>query len=368
VLVASRAVGTMSGLLDQKKKVEFDQQNRADQEELRRLHARKRAKPLVPLAEARAKKPVLEPVTPPRPSFTGLRRLENVPLAELVPYIDWTFFFTAWELPGRFPAVLDDPRHGAAARDLYDSAKRLLDDLVAGAKIRASGVYGFWPAAPDGDDVVLYTDDARTTELRRFHFLRQQQVKEGQDAGKPHLCLADFVEPSGDFLGAFAVTAGLGVDELARGLEKAGDDYSAILVKALADRLAEAFAEMLHERVRREWGYETAPLSKDDLVDEKYRGIRPAFGYPACPDHTEKRALFDLLGADDVGLTLTEHYAMWPAAAVSGVYFQHPKARYFNLGRIGKDQVEDYARRKGVPVAEVERWLNPSLGYEPAKP
>jgi len=373
VLDASRAVGVVSSLLDARKRPEFDAQNRVAQEELRRLHARKRDKPLLPYAQAVTKKPTLTFDDLPVPEFAGARVLEDFPLADIVPYIDWTFFFTAWELTGKFPAILQHPVHGAAARDLYDAAQRLLTDIVAGKQLTAKAVYGFWPAAAEGDDLILFDDEEHTRERARFHFLRQQQEKQpGEDAGKPYLSLADYVAPRGsgarDHIGAFAVTAGLGADELARAYQDKHDDYSAILVKALADRLAEAFAELLHARARREWGYGLKEqLSSQDLIEEKYRGIRPAFGYPACPDHTEKRTLFELLGAERAGLQLTESYAMWPAASVSGIYLAHPNARYFNLGRIGRDQVEAYAARKQMSLADIERWLGPNLGYEPPK-
>jgi 5-methyltetrahydrofolate--homocysteine methyltransferase len=374
VLDASRAVGVVSSLLDAQKRIAFDAQNRIDQEELRRLHAKKRDKPLFSYAEAVSRRPTLAFDDVPVPEFLGARVELDFPLAEIVPYIDWTFFFTAWELTGKFPAILQHPVHGAAARDLYEAAQKLLGEIVAGKQLSARAVYGFWPAATDGDDVILFEDEARTRERTRFHFLRQQQKKDEHASSKDGACLslADFVAPLGsaarDHVGAFAVTAGLGTDELARRFEAAHDDYSAILVKALADRLAEAFAELLHQRARREWGYgRTETFAPEELIEERYRGIRPAFGYPACPDHTEKRSLFELLGAERAGLSLTESCAMWPAASVSGIYLAHPKARYFNLGRIGRDQVEAYAARKQMSVAEIERWLGSNLGYEPAK-
>jgi 5-methyltetrahydrofolate--homocysteine methyltransferase len=372
VLDASRAVGVVASLIDREKRATFDIQNRKEQQELRELHSRKQQKPLLTLAQANAKRftPELRPEDVSAPAFLGARPVE-VPLAELARYIDWTFFFTAWELRGRFPAILDHPQQGAAARELYGNARKLLDEIIAGRKLRARGVYGFWPAAAEGNDIVLYTDEARTREKLRFNMLRQQQAKDpaSDRADGPCYSLADFVAPVGaptrDHVGAFAVTAGLGAAELAAAYEKSLDDYSAIIVKALADRLAEAFAEYLHQRARRDWGYGAGEdLSNEDLIEEKYRGIRPAFGYPACPDHTEKGKLFDLLGARAVGLDLTESFAMTPAASVSGIYLAHPKARYFNVGRIGRDQVEDYARRKGMPVLEVERWLAPNLGYD----
>jgi len=369
VLDASRAVHVVASLLDPRQRPEFDRQNRAEQGRIRDLYAQKEARPLVAFAAANANRPkiVWTPADAPAPAFTGRRVLDDVPLADLVPYIDWRFFFTAWELPGRFPEVLDDPRYGEAARDLYANARRLLDRIVAGKLLTARGVYGFWPAAADGNDIVLYADEAHAREQVRFPMLRQQGVT-GND--QPHLSLADFVAPVGsgvrDHVGAFAVTTGLGADALVARYEAEHDDYSAIIVKALADRLAEAFAEWLHARVRREWGYGAGEnLSHADLLKEQYRGIRPAFGYPACPDHSEKPALFALLDAPAVGITLTEHAAMLPAASVSGIYLAHPEARYFAVGRVGRDQVEDYARRRGLPLADVERWLAPNLGYDP---
>jgi 5-methyltetrahydrofolate--homocysteine methyltransferase len=370
VLDASRAVGVVASLVNRETRATFDVQNRKEQQELRDLHSRKQQKPLLTLAQANAKRfaPDFRAEDVPAPGFLGTRAVD-VPVAELARYIDWTFFFTAWELRGRFPAILDHPEQGAAARELFANAKKLLAEIIAGGKLRARGVYGFWPAASDGNDIILYADDARTREKLRFNMLRQQQAKTEDKTDNPCFSLADFVAPAGgparDHVGAFAVTAGLGAAELAASYEKALDDYSAIIVKALADRLAEAFAEYLHQRARRDWGYGVAEdLSNDELIDEKYRGIRPAFGYPACPDHTEKGKLFDLLGARTAGIELTESFAMTPAASVSGIYLAHPKARYFNIGRIGRDQVEDYARRKGMPVPEVERWLAPNLGYD----
>ena len=277
-----------------------------------------------------------------------------------MPYIDWTFFFAAWELKGRFPAVLDHPKYGAAARELYDDARTLLDRIVRDRLITPRGVYGFWPAHTDHEDIVLAGGPT-------FNMLRQQ---EQMPAGTPNLSLADFVAPResgiGDFIGAFAVTAGHGAAELVAAFERDHDDYHAIMVKALADRLAEAFAEYLHARARRDWGYGAGEqLSKEDVIAERYRGIRPAFGYPACPDHSEKSKLFDLLDAGRAGITLTDSFAMSPAASVSGLYFANSAARYFTVGRIGRDQIEDYAARKGMSVADVERWLAPNLSYEP---
>jgi 5-methyltetrahydrofolate--homocysteine methyltransferase len=361
VLDASRAVDVVSSLLSPEQKPGFDRANRQEQERLRVQHGALKRRPLVPYPVALAKRPSFawSQDAIPRPSFTGVRRID-VPLSDIVPFIDWTLFFAAWELKGRFPAILEHPQYGEAARDLYEHAKGLLDRIVADGLLTARGVYGFFPAYSEGDDIVL--DDAGM----RFSMLRQQE--ETPD-GKPHRSLADFIAPreSGviDYLGAFALTAGLGADDLVRRFERDNNDYDAIMVKALADRLAEAFAEYLHARARRDWGYGAAErLSHEDLVAERYRGIRPAYGYPACPDHSEKRKLFDLLQAESVGIELTESFAMMPAASVSGLYFAHPEATYFTVGRLGRDQIEDYARRKGLSVAEVERWLTPNLAYE----
>jgi 5-methyltetrahydrofolate--homocysteine methyltransferase len=296
-----------------------------------------------------------------------VRQLESVPLADLVPFIDWSPFFMSWELKGKYPAIFTDPVVGTEAKKLFDDAQRLLDQMVRDKSLVARGVYGFFPANSAGDDIVLFTDDTRSAELGRVHTLRQQWERKGQDVFH---ALADFVAPleSGrkDYIGAFACTAGHGCDELARQYDREHDDYSSILVKALADRLAEAFAEWLHAKVRREWGYgRQESLSTDDLIEEKYRGIRPAPGYPACPDHTEKQAIFNWLDVGKAaGMTLTESFAMFPAASVSGLYFGHPESRYFAVDRITRDQVESYAARKGMAVSEVERWLSPNLGYD----
>jgi 5-methyltetrahydrofolate--homocysteine methyltransferase len=350
VLDASRVVRVVSDLLDPVRRETLDSENRADQERLRDLHAEKERKPLLPLAAARANRQQVSFDDLPVPEFTG-RRLVEPDLATLREYIDWQFFFHAWELKGKFPQILDQP----AARELYDDAQRLLDRIVDEELLVARGVYGFWPAASDGDDVVV--------EGTRFCFLRQQS-----DYGdsRPNRSLADYVAPAGDHLGAFAVTAGIGADELAARFQAEHDDYQGIMVKALADRLAEAFAEHLHEIARRAW-YETGPkLSNEELVAERFRGIRPAFGYPACPDHGEKPKLFSLLGAEEAGIELTETFAMIPAASVSGIYLAHPEARYFSVGRLGHDQVSDYAAREGLSVEEAEARLRPNLGYEPA--
>ncbi len=365
---ASRVTGVVSDLLDAERKVVFDVSNRDKQAQLRQIHAGRRDKPIIPLPRARAGAPKLswteDDVT--TPQFTGLRTIEDQPLAELVEFIDWTFFFTAWQLKGRYPAILQHEKYGEAARELFEHGKQMLDKIVQGKLLRAKAVWGFWPAASEGDDIAVRDPDSGK-ELLRFNMLRQQTTR--GDAAT-YRSLADFVAPvqSGltDHIGAFAVTAGIGAETLAKEYEDAGDDYSAILVKALADRLAEAFAEKLHLDARRAWGHESSKPTNEDLISEKYRGIRPAFGYPACPDHTEKAKLFSLLHASRAGIELTEHFAMLPAASVSGIYLGHRDARYFNVGRIGIDQVRDYAKRKGITVHEVERWLAPNLGYDPA--
>jgi 5-methyltetrahydrofolate--homocysteine methyltransferase len=369
VLDASRAVGVVASLLDPARRRAFDAGNRQLQTNLREVHSRKQQKPLLTYPAAIANRLRLDwrAYEPPVPAFLG-RRTVDVPLETLVPFIDWTFFFTAWELKGRYPQIFEHPDYGQTARELYEQATTLLKRIIEKGSIRARGAYGFWPAHSEGDDIVLFDDDARTRERLRFNMLRQQSVIADD---KPNRSLADFIAPreSGrrDYLGAFAVTAGLGAEELAHEFEGQNDDYQAIIVKALADRLAEAFAEYLHQQARREWGYgRDEQLSNNALIDEQYRGIRPAFGYPACPDHTEKRKLFALLDAGAIGMALTDSCAMMPPASVSGIYFAHPEARYFTVGRIGRDQVEDYARRKGLDVAEAERWLGPNLGYDPA--
>jgi 5-methyltetrahydrofolate--homocysteine methyltransferase len=367
VLDASRVVGVVSALLDPDRRAALDVENRVDQERLRVLHAQRDAKPLLPLEVARARRTPVDWRAGDLavPSFLGLRRIGSQPLEELVPAIDWTFFFHVWELKGKYPSILDHPELGEAARELYANGRELLDRIIRERLLQARGVYGFWPAAADGDDVVLFADEERDEELVRFPMLRQQA--DHQD-DRPNRSLADFVAPleTGlrDYVGAFAVTAGVGTDELAHEFEAAGDDYNAILTKALADRLAESFATVLHERVRREW-YQAEALTPSQLIAERHRGIRPAFGYPACPDHTEKGPLFDLLGAPALGIELTEHFAMTPTAAVSGLYFGHPASKYFAVGRIGQDQVADYAARKDMSVEAAERWLAPNLGYTP---
>jgi 5-methyltetrahydrofolate--homocysteine methyltransferase len=369
VLDASRAVGVVASLLDPKQRQAFDQANRDEHERLRTVFGRRREAALVPYDTALASRLKLDwrPADIAIPACMGRRLIVDVPLEEIAAYIDWTFLFVAWELKGKFPQILEHPRYAEAARDLYANARTLLQRIIDERLLTAKGVYGLWPTNSDGDDMILYTDDTRQQELTRFHMLRQQ---EAHDDTRPYLSLADFIAPvdSGlvDYLGGFAVTAGLGADELVRRFEQEHDDYNAIMVKALADRLAEAFAEYLHQRVRREWGYGNSErLNLEDLIAEKYRGIRPALGYPACPDHSEKYTLFTVLGAPSAGIHLTETAAMVPAASVSGLYFAHPQARYFSLGRVDRDQIRSYAKRKGMPVSDVEKWLGPNLGYTP---
>ena len=363
VLDASRAVAVVSSVLSQTQAPAYVKQVRDDQARVREMHQKRQEKPLLSLRQARENRLKVDwaAETLPTPSFTG-RREVTLTVAQLRPYIDWTFFFNAWELKGKLPTIFEHPQYGDEARSLYEHAQQMLDRLEAGA-LTCRAVYGFWPANADGDDVVLYDDAARRQELARFPMLRQQEPKPDT---KPNRSLADFVAPVGqgaDHVGAFAVTVH-GAEAQAKGFEAAHDDYNAIMVKLLADRLAEAAAEYLHAQARRDWGYGAdEQLTAEELVAEKYRGIRPAFGYPACPDHTEKRTLFRLLDAEAIGVSLTESCAMWPAASVSGLYFAHPQAAYFMIGRIGEDQVEDYARRKGMSRDEAEKWLAPNLAY-----
>jgi 5-methyltetrahydrofolate--homocysteine methyltransferase len=372
VVDASRAVPVVGALIKPDSRQAVREQNRQEQQYLREQFASRMTAELMKYEEAirRRLRTEWEAGEISVPEFTGRRVLSDFPLSELVPYIDWSPFFHTWEMRGRYPDLLNDPARGPAARELFANAQELLHQIVDQKLLEARAVYGFFPANSDGDDIVLYTDASRRAELARFHTLRQQ--KESQ-RGKPQLALADFVAPreSGllDYIGAFAVTAGLGAQELAERFDKENDQYNSIMAKALADRLAEAFAEYLHKRARAEWGYgKDEKLSNQDLIAEKYRGIRPAPGYPACPDHSEKPILFNLLAArEETGITLTESFAMFPAASVCGLYFSHKEAHYFAVSAIGKDQVESYARRKGMTIAEVERWLSPILGYDPAR-
>ena len=363
---ASRAVGAVAELLDRERNPAPIAALREKQEALRQRHAGRSLK-LLDYERARERRLRLDwNDALPEPAFLGRRLLDDVALQDLVPYIDWTMFFFAWELRGKFPAILDHPRYGPAARDLYENAQALLARIVAERSLRARAVYGFWAAHSDGDDVVLFADRRCRDEVARFPMLRQQR---DPGSGRPTRCLADYVAPGvsdrPDTVGAFAVTAGIGAADLAAGFERSGDDYNAIAAKALADRLAEAMAEWLHQRVRREWGYgRDEALSREELIAEKYQGIRPAFGYPACPDHSEKPRLFALLDAPAAGITLSESCVMLPAASVSGLYFANPESSYFTVGKIGRDQVRCYAARKGVSLREAETWLRPNLAYD----
>ena len=371
VLDASRAVPVTTSLLSEDGKADFVAQHRADFEALRKIHSAPRQS-VISLEAARKRRTPIEwrAEDLPVPEFTGVRVLDNFPLSTLREFIDWTPFFHTWELKGVYPRILDDERQGAQARQIFDEANALLDKIIEKNLITARGVYGLFPAAAVGDDVELYTDGDRGKVLERFHFLRQQAHKEGSE---PCRSLADFIAPKEtglqDHIGAFAVTTGIGLKELCDKFRAEHDDYNAIMAEAIADRLAEAFAECLHKRVRDEWGYGRAEgLSIDDLIHEKYRGIRPAAGYPACPDHTEKGTLWRLLNVEaNTGMQITESFAMWPGSSVSGLYFAHPQSRYFSLGKIDRDQVADYHERKGMTVAEVERWLGQNLNYDPEK-
>jgi 5-methyltetrahydrofolate--homocysteine methyltransferase len=358
VLDASRVVGVVGDLLDTDRRARLDAENRVDQDRLRALHAEKGRKPLLPLREARTRRTPVdwhEDDLAPAP-FSGSRVVEE-DVATLRDYVDWTFFFHAWELKGRYPAILDDPEKGEVARELLANANELLDEIAALGSFQARGVYGFWPALAEGDDVIL--DGAR------FPMLRQQA---DHADSRPNRSLSDFVAPAEtgltDYVGAFAVSIH-GSEALAEGFASDRDDYRAIMARALADRLAEAFAERLHEIARREWYAPEESLSNEERIGERFRGIRPAYGYPACPDHSEKGRLLELLDAPRAGIGLTDSFATTPAASVSGLYFGHPQARYFSVGRVGRDQVVDYAERKGVAVAEAERWLRQNLAYEP---
>jgi 5-methyltetrahydrofolate--homocysteine methyltransferase len=371
VLDASRAVPVTTSLLSDEGKSAFVAQHRADYEGLRKAHSAPRLT-VVPLETARKRRTPIEwrAEDLPTPAFTGVRVLDNFPLATLRDFLDWTPFFHTWGLKGVYPRILEHEGQGAQARQIFTEANALLDVIIEKNLITARGVYGFFPASAVGDDVELYTDGTREKVLERFHFLRQQSNKEGTE---PCRSLADFIAPKetgfSDHIGAFAVTSGIGLKELCDRFRAEHDDYNAIMAEAIADRLAEAFAECLHKRVRDEWGYGCAEgLSNADLIQEKYRGIRPAAGYPACPDHTEKGTLWRLLDVQaNTGMLITESFAMWPGSSVSGLYFAHPESRYFSLGKIDRDQVGDYHERKGMSVAEVERWLGQNLNYDPAE-
>jgi 5-methyltetrahydrofolate--homocysteine methyltransferase len=400
VLDAARAVPVVSSLINAEQKPAFAAQIREEYDRVRAQHGGHQAK-LLSLEAARANAPKLKFDDLPKPQFTGVRvldstvgadvrrlilsgkesngdssrRLLQVSLSDLVPFIDWSPFFHTWELRGVYPKIFQHEKHGEEARKLFADVQKLLGKIVAGKLIQPCGVYGLFPANRISDDVELYTDESRAKVLTKFHFLRQQ-IEKGD--GTPNWCLADFIEPkhstfniqhstSKDHLGAFAVTSGHGLDELVKKFKADRDDYNAIMAEALADRLAEAFAEFLHKRVREEWGYgKIEKLTTEDLIGEKYRGIRPAAGYPACPDHTEKGILWKLLDVEkNAGIRLTESFAMWPGSSVSGLYFAHPESKYFAVGKLGRDQVLDYHLRKGMTLQEVERWLGPYLNYEP---
>jgi len=370
VLDASRSVGVCTNLLNAENRDSYMKGIREEYDKAREAHLSKRSdKRYKTISEAREQKfrIDLNGSIPPGPKFLGTKVFEDFPLEKLIPYIDWTPFFHTWELRGSYPKILEDKIVGVEAKKLFNDAQALLKKIVDEKLLTAKGVIGFWPANAVGDDIELYTDESHTTVLTTIHTLRQQAEKAKDE---PYYALSDFVAPKDtgipDYWGGFAVTTGIGCDELVAGFEKNYDDYNSIMSKALADRLAEAFAEKMHELVRRDyWGYaKDESLSNEDLIQEKYVGIRPAPGYPACPEHTEKRTLFDLLDAEKaVGIKLTENCAMYPTAAVSGFYFAHPQSRYFGLGKIGKDQVEDYAKRKNMPLEEAERWLGPNLAY-----
>jgi 5-methyltetrahydrofolate--homocysteine methyltransferase len=370
VLDASRAVPITTSLLSEDGKPDFVAQHRAEYEAVRKAHSAP-SQQVVSLAAARARRTPIEwrAEDLPTPEFLGMRVLDHFPLATLRAYIDWSPFFHAWGLKGIYPRIFEQPEHGEQARQIFAEGNSLLDVIISENLITARGVYGFFPASALEDDVALYTDATRASEAARLHFLRQQSNKEGSE---PCRSLADFIAPAEtglrDHIGAFAVTTGIGLKELCDSFRAKNDDYNAIMAEALADRLAEAFAECLHKCVREEWGYGRGEtICPADLIHEKYRGIRPAPGYPACPDHTEKGTLWSLLDVEaNTGMRITESYAMWPGSSVSGIYFAHPEARYFSLGKIDRDQVDDYSKRKQMSVAEVERWLAPNLNYDPA--
>jgi 5-methyltetrahydrofolate--homocysteine methyltransferase len=369
VLDASRAVPVSTNLLSQERKPAFVLQLREDYDQLRRLHSAPRAT-LLSIEAARTNRTPIEwrAEDIPAPEFVGTRVLDDFPLAELREYIDWTPFFHTWELRGVYPQILEHEKYGEQARVIFAEAQVLLDEMISKKSLRARGVYGLFPANAVGDDVELYTDGSRRAVLETFHFLRQQSEK--KEKREPSRSLGDFIAPKGtglaDHIGGFAVSTGFGLKEVCDAFRSKNDDYNAIMAEALADRLAEAFAECLHKRVRDEWGYGKAEaLTKQDLLAEKYRGIRPAAGYPACPDHTEKGTLWRLLDVERAtAMKLTESFAMWPGSSVSGLYFAHPESRYFTLGKIGRDQVLDYKARKGMTTQEVERWLGPNLNYD----
>jgi 5-methyltetrahydrofolate--homocysteine methyltransferase len=368
---ASRAVGVVSALLSNEQRPAYVADVKAEYERLAARHYQAEAekkRTSIEAARANRFKPNWDGYVPPKPAFLGTRVFESYDLSEIARYIDWTPFFQAWELKGRYPALLDDPEQGPAARQLWDDAQQMLREVLQKTWFRPKAVIGFWRANQVGDDIRLYTDADRQDQLATFFTLRQQLSKTN---GKPHMALADFVAPEGieDYIGGFVVTAGLEENAIAERFERRNDDYSSILIKAIADRFAEAFAELMHERVRKEfWGYGAEEtFQPHELIGEPYKGIRPAPGYPAQPDHTEKTTLFHLLNARQrIGVELTEGYAMWPGSSVSGIYLSHPESYYFGVAKVERDQVEDYAQRKGMAVREVERWLGNILNYTPS--
>jgi len=372
VLDASRAVGVAGKLISKDFESAFSADIKKEYEHLRSEHQKKHGdRKLLSLEDARKNRFKIDWQTspkPPQPSFLGVKTFNDFPLAQIRERIDWTPFFIAWELKGKYPKIFENPKFGKEAKKLFDDAQGLLDEIISDKLLRANGVIGFFPANSIGDDIEVYSDKKRNTVQTVLHSLRQQ-MKKSTDRG--NLALADFVAPKNsgiqDYTGAFAVTAGIGLNQLVEKFEKDHDDYNSIIAKALADRLAEAFAELMHERTRKEfWGYvKNELLTNEEIIAERYQGIRPAPGYPACPDHTEKQIVFDLLKAtENAQITLTENMAMLPAASVSGLYFWHPESKYFGVGRIGRDQVMDYARRKGMEISAMERWLAPNLDYE----
>ena len=371
---ASRAVGVVSALMARDARARYVADIRSEYARIAAAHVRSEDnKQRLSLDAARANALKLDwsgTYAPPAPQLLGTRTFADIPVAELIEYIDWSPFFATWELTGKYPAILNDPKLGEAARGLYADAQAMLERMIAEGWFTTRAVIGFWPANSQGDDILVFADEARKTPIAALHTLRQQLARR---EGRANLALADFVAPraSGlaDYIGAFAVTAGIGEDAVVERFKHANDDYSAIMAKALADRLAEALAERMHQRVRREfWGYDVSEtLSNEEMIAERYRGIRPAPGYPAQPDHTEKGTVFALLGGENaIGVKLTESFAMWPGASVCGLYFSHPESYYFGVGKIERDQVEDYARRKDQTLAETERWLAPILNYDPA--
>jgi 5-methyltetrahydrofolate--homocysteine methyltransferase len=368
---ASRSVSVCSSLLSDEQRTGYIADVKAEYARIKSQHESKKGPVLLPVGRARdnAHSTDWKRYAPPKPEMLGVKVLKNYDLAEIAQYIDWGPFFQTWELSGPYPAILDDALVGQSARNVLAEGQAMLRKIIEGRWLTAGAVFGLFPAARvNHEDIEIYADESRRNVLATWHNLRQQNEK---PSGNRNLCLADFIAPKesgvADYIGAFAVTAGLGIEKRLETFEKAHDDYTAIMLKALADRLAEALAELLHARVRREfWGYaKDEHLSNEELIGEKYRGVRPAPGYPACPDHTEKQALFELLGAERAGIRLTESFAMYPASAVSGFYLSHPESRYFAVGKVGRDQMIDYAHRKGMALPDIERWLAPVLGYEP---